>query len=216
MRATSNAACSRARLSVVSGAGKTTAAPAQRDESLAGLVRQPWLLRVDAATLLIRPSTTRDLRAVAAMHGRCSAQSLLDRYRCGGRPPAVIALDYQLRAPLSFVAMTREGEIVATAVASTDAIHGEESAEVGILVEDAWQGLGLARELMTHLAGGARVAGYTQMIAYPGTTPLAAQRLMIDVGRTRLVPDAADIHLHTILPEGAALGLGPVRERLVG
>jgi GNAT superfamily N-acetyltransferase len=187
-----------------------------REDELTRLVRRPWLLRVDAHTLLIRPSTARDLRATAAMHGRCSAHSLLDRYRSGGRPPAVLALDYQLRGPLSFVAMTRDGDIVATALATTDADHGDESAQVGLLVEDAWQGLGIARELLTHLAGGARVAGYTQLVAHPGTAVLAAQRLMIDVGRTRMVPHPLSPHLHTALPEGATLGLGPVRERLVG
>jgi GNAT superfamily N-acetyltransferase len=216
MRTQPQSACSRARLSVVSGTRQHRPATPARNDELSGLVRQPWLLRVDASTLLIRPSTSRDLPTVAAMHGRCSAQSLLDRYRSGGRPPAVLALDYQLRAPLSFIATTRDGEVVATAVATPDEIHGDDSAEVGILVEDAWQGLGLAREMMTHLAGGARVAGFTQLIAYPGTTVAAAQRLMVDIGRTRMVPDFADVHLHTALPEGATLGLGPVRERLVG
>jgi GNAT superfamily N-acetyltransferase len=187
-----------------------------RDDELIRLVRQPWLLRVDAHTLLIRPSTARDLRATADMHSRCSAHSLLDRYRSGGRPPAVIALDYQLRGSLSFVAMRRDGDIVATALATTDADHGDESAQVALLVEDAWQGLGIARELMTHVAGGARVAGYTQLIAYPGTAVLPAQRLMVEVGRTRMIPDPVNPHLHTALPEGATLGLGPVRERLVG
>jgi hypothetical protein len=37
---------------------------------------------------------------------------------------------------------------------------------------------------------------------------------MIDVGRTRIVTDPHRPHLHTYLPESAALGLGPVRERL--
>jgi GNAT superfamily N-acetyltransferase len=211
-----SASCSRARLSIVHGAATSGPPVAQTSDELGGLARQPWLLRVDSQSLLIRPSRSRDLAAVAAMHGRCSPQSLLDRYRSGGRPPAVLALDYQLRAPLSFIATTRDGQVVANAVAIPDEIHGAESAEVGILVEDAWQGLGIAREIMPHVAGAARVAGYTQLIAYPGTTVTSAQHLMIEIGRTRMVPDNADVHLHTALPEAATLGLGPVRERLVG
>jgi GNAT superfamily N-acetyltransferase len=181
---------------------------------LTELVRQPWWLRVDGVDLLIRPAAPKDLEAVAGMHGRCSARSLLDRYRTGGRAPAVAALDHMLRRPLSFVASTARGEIVATAVAATDQRHGPKSAEAGLLVEDAWQRLGMGRELMTHLAGAALVCGYRDLIAYPATSVLVAQRLLIDVGRTRVVRLPDDLHLHATLPESAALGLGPVRERL--
>ncbi len=182
---------------------------------LAELSRRPWLLRVDASTLKIRPSAAADLAAVAGMHRRCSARSLLERYRAGGRPPAVIALDAQVRNPLTFVAEAVDGDVVAVATAARDPRHSPHSAEVGILVEDGWQRLGIATELMGHLAGAALVAGFTEIVAYPGPEPAAAQRLLIRVGRTRMVPDD-DMHLHTALPEGASLGLGAVRERLAG
>jgi hypothetical protein len=68
---------------------------------------------------------------------------------------------------------------------------------------------------MTHLAGMAQAAGYHELIAFPATAMATAQRLMLDVGRTRVVPDV-EPHLHTYLPESAALGLGPVRQRLAG
>jgi hypothetical protein len=68
---------------------------------------------------------------------------------------------------------------------------------------------------MAHLAGIAHVAGYHELIAYPATATQAAQRLMIEVGRTRMVP-GPEVHLHTYLPEAASLGLGSVRERLAG
>jgi hypothetical protein len=38
------------------------------------------------------------------------------------------------------------GEVVATAVASADPAHGRDSAEVGLLVADGWQGQGIGRE----------------------------------------------------------------------
>lgn len=182
--------------------------------SLIGLVRQPWLMRVDGVDLLVRSAVPRDLASIARMHGRCSARSLLDRYRAGGRGPAVAALDRLLRRPLGFVAAQADGEVVAWAVAATDQMHGPDSAEIGLLVEDEWQGLGIGRELMTHLAGATLVCGYRELIAYPATSPIPAQRLMIDVGHTRVVMVPAEMHLHTYLPEAAALGLGAVRERL--
>ena len=186
----------------------------QAHASFAGLARQPWWLRVDAADLLIRPAASKDLEAIARMHSRCSARSLLDRYRAGGRAPAVAAMERMVRRPLSFVASTTRGEIVATAVAAVDQIHGAKSAEVGLLVEDDWQGLGMGRELMTHLAGAAVVYGYRDLIAYPATSVLLVQRLLIGVGRTRVVSLPDNPHVHAALSEAAVLGLGPVREQL--
>lgn len=177
------------------------------------MVHRPWMVRVGSATVLIRGARARDLQAVAEMHGRCSPRSLLNRYRNGGRRPAVAALERQVREPLSFVAATYSGTIVATAVATPDPDHGD-AAEIGLLVEDAWQGWHLGRELMSHLAGATLVCGYRELIAYPGTSLRAAKRLMIDVGTTRIVIDPDGPHLHTYLSEAAALGLGPVRERL--
>jgi GNAT superfamily N-acetyltransferase len=182
--------------------------------SLIELVRQPWMLRVGASNLLIRGASSRDLRALAGLHSRCSARSLLDRYRAGGRGPAVAAMQQTLRRPLCFVAGTATGEIVAIAVAAADLRHGDDSAEVGLLVEDKWQGLGIAREMMTHVAGAAVVSGYSEFIAYPATSVVPAQRLLLGVGLTRVVRRPPELHLHTNLPGSATLGLGAVRVRL--
>jgi L-amino acid N-acyltransferase YncA len=186
----------------------------RQHESLIPLVRQPWLLRAGTASLVIRPATYRDLEGVAGMHARCSARSLLDRYRAGGRGPSVPTLQRQLRRPLAFVAATRRGAVLGFAVAGIDVNHSRETAQIGLLVEDEWQGVGIGRELMTHLAGAAVVCGYTEMVAYTATSVLPMQRLMLEVGHSRIVADPTHAHLHTSLPESAALGLGPVRERL--
>jgi GNAT superfamily N-acetyltransferase len=185
------------------------------DPQLAELVKQPWTLRVGAQPLLVRPGSARDLAAVAQMHSRCSARSLLDRYRSGGRPPAVAAIDRDLRRPYSVVVTTARGDVVATGLLDRDTMHSHLCAQVDLLVEDQWQRLGIGAELVSHLAGVAQVAGYHELIAYPATAVPAAQRLMVDVGRTRMVPDV-NTHLHTYLPESATLGLGSVRQRLAG
>lgn len=189
--------------------------PRAADGELAALARAPWTLRVGRTPLVVRPSSARDLAGVARMHSRCSARSLLDRYRAGGRPPAVAALDQMLRRPDTVVAVTAEGDVVAAATLSRDVSHSHFCAELGLIVEDGWQRLGIGIELTTHMAGLAQSAGFHELICYPATAMAAAQRLMIDVGRTRLVPDV-DAHLHTYLPESATLGLGPVRQRLAG
>lgn len=184
-------------------------------DDLVELARRPWTMRVGHRPVLVRPSTVRDLAAVAQMHHRCSARSLLDRYRAGGRAPAVAAVDRLLRNPLTFVVVASDNRIVATGSLRRDPVHNHRCAEAGLLVEDGWQRRGVGSDLLTHLAGVAQVAGFTELIAYPATAIPAAQRLMIEVGRTRMVPDV-DTHLHTYLPDEATLGLGSVRQRLAG
>src|SRR4051812_27365631 len=78
-------------------------------------VRAPKPLYVDGTFLTVRGARPSDLPGAALMHGRCSPKTLLDRYRTGGRSPAVLALDKHLREPLSFVVTTDEGRIVALA-----------------------------------------------------------------------------------------------------
>ena len=182
--------------------------------SLAIWVRQPWMVRVGRENLLIRGTSPRDLTALAAMHSRCSAAALLDRYRLGGRAPSPVALEQLLRRTLAVVACTGRGEIVAMAVASPDPTHDEGAAEVGLLVQVDWQRRGLGRELLTHLSGGAYVCGYSQLITYMSESVTAAQRLLTVIGRTYFVPDPEVPHLHTYLTESSALGLGAVREHL--
>lgn len=165
--------------------------------------------------MIVRPTRVRDLAAVAQMHRRCSARSLLDRYRQGGRPPTAAALDVELRNRFGVVVMRADGSAIATAAIRRDRGHHQLSAETSVLVEDRWQGLGIGSELVAHLAGVAQAAGFHELIAYPATAVPAAQRLMIEVGPTRMVPDL-EAHLHTYLPDAATLGLGSVRQRLAG
>lgn len=193
-----------------------TAAEAFRRADLADLAESPWRIRVGRQTLTIRPSTAQDLAGVAHLHRRCSAQTLLDGYRLGGRAPSVVRLDSTLREPLAFVAVGALGAVVALAFAARDPGHSTLSAAAMILVEDEWQGQGLGSELVSHLAGAALVSGYAELIGYPGPAVPEAHRLMSGVGRTRVVSEEGIVHLHTSLPEGAGLGIGAVRERLAG
>lgn len=161
-------------------------------------VRAPWLLHVDGAPLTVRGARAQDLPGVALMHGRCSPKSLLDRYCRGGRPPAILMLDRQVRDPLSFVATTENGRVVALARIVRDSMHSFGSAELSLLVEDQWQRLGVGRALLWHCAAAAVGAGYRQLISYPGTTAGAVQRMVSAIGTTRLVTEGSS-HLHTAL-----------------
>lgn len=169
--------------------------------------REPWPLYVDGTILTVRGADPRHLPGVALMHARCSAKSLLDRYRSGGRAPAIAILERQVREPLSFVAVTENGRVVAVAQVRTDATHSWGSGEVSVLVEDGWQRLGIGRRMLRHTAAAAALAGYRQLISYPGTTCGVAQRMVAGIGATRLMVDP-ERHLHTALPDNARHGLG--------
>lgn len=173
--------------------------------------RTPWLLYLHGSALIVRGAVPRDLPAVALLHGRCSAKSLLDRYRAGGRPPAVIVLEKYVRDPLSFVVATEDGQIVGISRVSTDTSHSWGSAEISLLVEDNWQRLGIGRALLRHTAAAAAMARYRRLTAYPGTTLGTIQRLLSAVGTTCLAVQG-ERHLHTALPTTAKLGLGPLSD----
>jgi GNAT superfamily N-acetyltransferase len=165
------------------------------------------MLYVDGTILTVRGATPQDLPGVAIMHSRCSAKTLLDRYRAGGRPPAVLILDKHVREALSFVVTADDGRVVATSLVSPDTTHTIGSGEIAMIVEDQWQQLGIGRSLLRHTAAAALLTGYRQLISYPGTTAPVIQRLMQGVGTTRLMADVQR-HLHTSLPESARHGLG--------
>jgi GNAT superfamily N-acetyltransferase len=180
------------------------------------ILAERWWLHVRDERLLVRPSTEHDLAGVAVMHRRCSARSLLARYRLGGRPPAVIALDAQLRGPLSYLVISGPATgsppaVLAVATVGSDPAHGSRTACAGILVEDSWQGQGIGRELARHLAAAAALSGHTELVAYAGSETPVAQRLLVPIGPTRLVLDGAGGHLHTALPSDTVGGLGPLR-----
>jgi GNAT superfamily N-acetyltransferase len=184
-----------------------TAAPRPRSQTSFDQARAPWMLYVDGTILTVRGATHQDLPGVALMHSRCSAKTLLDRYRAGGRPPAVLILDKHVREPLSFVVTAEDGRVVALSVVAPDATHTVGSGEVAMIVEDNWQQLGIGKALLRHTAAAALYCGYRQLISYPGTTTATIQRMMQGVGTTRLMADA-ERHLHTALPESARFGLG--------
>ena len=181
------------------------------------VLAESFSVRAGDVMLLVRRSSTRDLAAAAVMLRRCSAHSLMGRYRLGGQAPAALALDRQLREPLSFVVTapgggsSAPGAVIATAVVEPDGEHGSESARLGVLVEDSWQRQGIGRELVRHAAGAAALAGFTELISYSGTGTGAVQGMLIDVGATRYVPDPSGGHLHTVLSPQAIQGLGPIR-----
>lgn len=180
-------------------------------------LRRPWLYHTDGTLLRVRGARPLDLSAAALMHTRCSAKTRLDRYRAGGRGPAREVLDRQLRDPLSYVVEAEDGRVVALGRVAPDLGHARGSAEIAVLVEDEFQARGIGTALVRHLSAAASLAGFVQLISYPGTTPATVRRMMAAIGSTRSL-HTPEWHLHTTLPATARVGLGDLggAERVPG
>jgi hypothetical protein len=96
------------------------------------------LLLVDGTEIVVRGASPADERLVVDLHERCSITSRQRRYLSGTRQLATSTLARLLsrEAGHCLVAEDSDGRVVAMANLMT---HGD-SPEIGVLVEDAWQG----------------------------------------------------------------------------
>ena len=108
-----------------------------------------------------RTATAHDLAAVVDLHARCSPEALHRRFHAplGALPPR---LALQLICPVGGWSLLAEraGQVLAMACAgplSTDDV------EIGLLVEDASQGLGIGARLVRELAAEATRRGYRRV-----------------------------------------------------
>lgn len=106
---------------------------------------------------LVRRATLADIDSVAALHQRCSAETLYHRYQVPLRMPMTSRLARRLVMPESGVAVVVQSglDVVGHGVIEQDGgqwyFH--------VLVEDAWQGRGVGSLLVRQGAGRARALG---------------------------------------------------------
>ncbi|PZT73732.1 MULTISPECIES: GNAT family N-acetyltransferase [unclassified Streptomyces] len=112
--------------------------------------------------ITVRRADRADLDAAAAMHGRCSEQTLRRRYH-GPVRDADRYLDHLLnpRFGRTLAARTASGRLVALGHLLWD---GDET-EVALLVEDAWQRRGIGSELLARLVAMAAEDGCESVYA---------------------------------------------------
>ncbi|HEY5186329.1 MAG TPA: GNAT family N-acetyltransferase [Actinomycetes bacterium] len=121
----------------------------------------------DGDTVWIRLARPGDADAVAAMHERCSEQSLYRRYLTGvgqWRELALRRLSGGHRGA-TLVAMSEEGTIVALGHVFPDASEGDvHTAEIAVIVEDAYQGRGIGTRLIRHMLELAERLAFTEVV----------------------------------------------------
>lgn len=198
----------------------TGARPTPLAADNAALARRPWTIRAGSSVLMVRGARPADLAGVAALHHRCSPTTLLYRYRSGGNPPSVSALQHMLGRTHTVVVTSTDGRVVAWGAADPQLTRpraGRASAlpdtraEIGILVEDGWQGLGIGRALTRHLAAAAALGGMRELVTPASTQAALCQRLLGEIGTTKRIEVDGAPALRVLLPESAALGLGALQ-----
>lgn len=143
-----------------------------------------------AAGTTVRHGTREDADAVAAMHDRCSEESLFRRFHAPvARVGPVRAL--RLLEPdggWSLVAADRDGRVVALACAAPVSTY---DVEVGLLVEDAQQGRGLGTALVGRVAAEADRRGYRTLLCLtqPGRPQVPATLRRAGLGFRRVERD---------------------------
>ncbi|WP_018681083.1 GNAT family N-acetyltransferase [Actinokineospora enzanensis] len=123
------------------------------------------VITTTGAGLVLRPGTPADADAVAALHARCSAQSLFTRYHAGLRTLPRRWLHRLLQPPRGTTLLALCGNDV-VAMAQLIPTNDPAEAEISVLVEDGWQRQGLGTAMITRLGTLARAAGHRRMIAW--------------------------------------------------
>lgn len=124
-----------------------------------GVVAEAWS-GVAVGTVTLRPGRTDDVPALVAMHARCSAETVHRRYHAPV-PHLSPRLARALLAPrrgLSMVATVGD-EVVGVGILAFE----DETADLGIMVEDRWQRKGHGTRLLRALAAAAAEQGVETM-----------------------------------------------------
>ncbi len=133
----------------------------------------------NGSTVWIRLGRPEDAEAVAAMHERCSEQTRYRRYLTGGGEWRDIALRRLAggHRGVSLVVMSQEGSMVGLGNVFPAAPGDGDAAEIAVIIEDAYQGLGIGTRLLGHMLELAQRLGFGNVVA----TVLAENSAMLAV-----------------------------------
>jgi L-amino acid N-acyltransferase YncA len=125
-----------------------------------------WIERVKGGTVWIRLARPEDAEHVAQMHERSSERTKYLRYFSN-----VEWRDLQLRRlsgghrGATLVAMSSDGQIIGLGNVFPEGPPEEQTAEIAVMVEDAFQGSGIGRALMKRMLEVAEQLGFEHVAA---------------------------------------------------
>jgi GNAT superfamily N-acetyltransferase len=123
----------------------------------------------------VRRATPADLGGLVAMHGRCSSDSLYQRYLTGGRGPSAAVLARLLEPAYGQTFVVLAGVMI---VASGNLARDGDAVEAALLVEYAWQRRGVGTALFALLLREAAGAGYATVLLHTHASNLGVQRMI--------------------------------------
>ena len=151
-----------------------------------------------AVRFWLRSPASGDLPRITAMWERCSLATRMARFHAPVRDIPASYLETVLSDPsASLVAVSgRAGAVAALA----SLVSGGGSAELGVLVEDAWQRHGIGRNLVAHLIAAAPARQITELTACVLTRNGAVADLLRRVpGEFCLTRDGATVNVRVRL-----------------
>ncbi|MBO0868525.1 MAG: GNAT family N-acetyltransferase [Micromonosporaceae bacterium] len=187
------------------------------------------LLLAGGAELEVRPAGPEDLDAVVALHERCGRDSRYRRYLSGSAVPRRAQLSRLIGSGYALAAHLEDGRpgpaggvggAGTRVVALLNAVREGTEAEIGLLVEDAWQrrGLGTAllRRAVRQLAAGGIEAVHAHLHADNHAMIRTLRRLGLPLRHETdgpLTTVMLDLRLATVDPGG---GPAPAPEAITG
>jgi GNAT superfamily N-acetyltransferase len=163
--------------------------------------------------LALRLVTGPEIPAIGAMWERCALATRTARFHAPVKDIPASYLKAVLADPAANVLAAREpaGDVVA--LASLIRSSGSGTAELGVLVEDAWQRRGIGRRLVARLITAAPARGITTLTA----SVLAGNAKLADLlrevpGQFSIAADGETLHVrvHLAFPEGTP-NIAPIK-----
>ncbi len=153
----------------------------------------------------VRGAGVDDADALAAMHERCSMDTIFRRYLCAAH---ALSRAWQLRllaTTVALVAVDAHGRV--HALGNIGRLDDAGTAELAVLVEDSFQGRGLGTAVVRHLAAAARLAGFRALRADVLPSSIAAMRAAAHLGPAASVVGHGVVTLTIPLRVEAVAGL---------
>jgi GNAT superfamily N-acetyltransferase len=119
----------------------------------------------DGRVVTVRGASPEDGPEICAMHARCSEATTAARYQTPMRRLPRRLLAGLLAAEVALVVLDDLGRVVALGTLERTEPDDRRRVELGVLVEDAWQGAGLGTVLVRQLAAAGRLLGHHEVVA---------------------------------------------------
>jgi RimJ/RimL family protein N-acetyltransferase len=144
------------------------------------------LTHADTQTVT-RPATLDDFDAVNAFHERCSLETIFARYQSARRSLRLAEFHHLTRPDRSLTWVTYPKDDPHEIVATTNLVRMTEAdaAELGIMIEDPWQGRGLGTCLVQYARAQARALGCSSMVVMTGSSNVRMLKIMRALDATR-------------------------------